>query len=94
MAKLKMISVDGGIYSITNTKTGVTLSVVPPLRAGAAWTDEERERLVWRRAKGVSLDDLATLHERTKTAIRSELKHIHDREQAGQRAQEVHAVLG
>ena len=74
MAKLIMKSVHGDVQSMT--KNGVTLSVVPPLRAGHPWTVEEDEKLRWRFEKGVPMADLALVHQRTRGAIKAELKRL------------------
>ena len=45
-----------------------------PERAGSAWTDEEDARIKQEFVEGVSIKDIASLHNRTTGAIRSRLK--------------------
>ena len=72
--KLKCVNQHGETTSLTHD--GLTLTVVPPLRAGQPWTDEEDAKLRWRFEKGLELDDLALVHERTRGAITAELKRL------------------
>ena len=62
-------NVEDVVYGSTLTHTNNRLE-----RAGSAWTDEEDERVKQEFIAGVSIKDIALLHNRTTGAIRSRLK--------------------
>lgn len=76
MAKLMFVDAHGEVSSATRIGGGPSLRVVPPLRAGHAWTEQEDEKLSWRFQMGVSIEDLALVHQRSCGAIRTELKRL------------------
>lgn len=62
-------NVEDGVYSST-----LNHIYNRPERAGLAWTDEEDARIKQEFVEGVSIKDIASLHNRTTGAIRSRLK--------------------
>lgn len=48
----------------------------PPVRAGSRWTHREDAWLAYRFGRGLRIEDIAEVHQRSPSAVRSELQHL------------------